>query len=290
MDYSCCMASIPVEHIVALVNRYLKTSDTKGWSRFDEFDWPNLQKSGEVQRLTDVQVAAVRTSLMIEDHIPGYATEYFRLFPVDASVSPEMAWHNRNILHFVFQWCAEEDRHAHGFELYLRSSGRVNQEDLTKEMVREGIKKYTAPSDNFSLLFTYTMLQEKATQLYYQTLFQSVEHAPVLRALLKRLFQDEARHCSYFSDLVLLDLKTNGDALIGKIKTALDAFAMPMADLLDNYKRQAITMIRAAKGYDHRNSFSQLDEIIRRYTNASSKSASYAIEDFFTAVPNLSPG
>lgn len=283
--------SIPVEHIVALVNRYLKTSDTRGWSRFDEFDWPNLVKSDEVSRLTDTQLAAVRTSLMIEDHIPGYATEYFRLFPVDGSISKEDAWRNRNVLHFVFQWCAEEDRHAHGFEMYLRSSGRVDQDDLTREMVHEGTKKYTAPGDgNFSMLFTYTMLQEKATQLYYQTLYQSVPDAPVLRALLRRLFQDEARHCSYFSDLVLLDLKCNGSELVGKIKTALDAFAMPMADLLDNYKRQAITMIRAAKGYDHRSSFAQLDEIIRRYTQASTNSSMYAIEDFFTAVPNLAPG
>ena len=281
--------AIPIELVIALINRYLKTSDTRAWSRFDEFDWPGLHKSEEVKRLTDVQVAAVRTSLMIEDHIPGYAAEYFRLFPVDASVSPEEAWRNRNILHFVFQWCAEEDRHAHGFELYMRSTGRVDQDDLTREMVHEGAKKYTAPSDNFSLLFTYTMLQEKATQLYYQTLYQSVEDAPVLRALLKRLFQDEARHCSYFSDLVLLDLKSGGDELVGKIKTALDSFAMPMADLLDNYKRQAITMIRAAKGYDHRSSFAQLDEIIRRYTQASTRSESYPIEDFFTAVPNFSP-
>lgn len=281
--------AIPVEQVIGLVNRYLRTSDTRGWSRFEEFDWQNLSKSEEVQKLTDVQVSAVRTSLMIEDHIPGYASEYFRLFPVDGSVSKEEAWRNRNVLHFVFQWCAEEDRHAHGFELYLRSSGRINQEDLTREMVHEGAKKYTAPSDNFSLLFTYTMLQEKATQLYYQTLYQSVEHAPVLRALLKRLFQDEARHCSYFSDLVLLDLRNQGDELVGKIKTALDAFAMPMADLLDNYKRQAITMIRAAKGYDHRSSFSQLDEIIRRYSQASSRSASYPLEDFFTTVPNFSP-
>ena len=281
--------AIPIEQIVALINRYLKTSDTRAWSRFDEFDWPTLHKSDEVKRLTDVQLSAVRTSLMIEDHIPGYATEYFRLFPVDASVSKEEAWRNRNILHFVFQWCAEEDRHAHGFELYMRSTGRVDQDDLTREMVHEGAKKYTAPSDNFSLLFTYTMLQEKATQLYYQTLYQSVEDAPILRALLKRLFQDEARHCSYFSDLVLLDLKSGGDELVGKIKTALDAFSMPMADLLDNYKRQAITMIRAAKGYDHRSSFAQLDEIIRRYSQASTRSASYSIEDFFTTVPNLSP-
>lgn len=282
--------AIPVEHIVSLIHRYLRTSDTKGWSRFEEFDWPSLSKSEEVSRLTETQLAAVRTSLMIEDHIPGYATEYFRLFPVDASVSKEEIWRNRNILHFVFQWCAEEDRHAHGFELYLRSSGLVDQEDLTREMVHEGVKKYHAPSDNFSLLFTYTMLQEKATQMYYQTLYQSVENAPVLRALLRRLFQDEARHCSYFSDLVLLDLKSQGDELVSKIKTALDAFAMPMADLLDNYKRQAITMIRAAKGYDHRSSFAQLDEIIRRYTQASTGSATYPIEDFFTAVPNLSPG
>ena len=282
--------SIPIEHLTALIHRYLKTSDKRAWSRYEEFDWPSLRKSEEIAKLTDVQLQAVRTSLMIEDHIPGYATEYFRLFPVDGSVSPDMAWRNRNMLHFVFQWCAEEDRHAHTFEMYLRSSGRVDQDDLTKEMVREGVKKYTAPSDNFSLLFTYTMLQEKATQLYYQTLYNSVEHAPVLRALLKRLFQDEARHCSYFSDLVLLDLKSSGDELIQNIKTALDGFAMPMADLLDNYKRQAITMIRAAKGYDHRSAFSQLNEIIKRYSQSSSKSSTYSIEDFFTAVPSLSPG
>ncbi|OGH59651.1 MAG: hypothetical protein A3G34_07470 [Candidatus Lindowbacteria bacterium RIFCSPLOWO2_12_FULL_62_27] len=282
--------SIPTEQIISLIHRYLKTSDTKAWSRFDDaFDWPNLSKSEEIQRLTDVQLAAVRTSLMIEDHIPGYATEYFRLFPVDDTVPKDAAWRNRNMLHFVFQWCAEEDRHAHVFETYLRATGRVDQEDLTREMIHEGAKKYHAPSDHFSLLFTYTMLQEKATQLYYQMLYRSVEEAPVLREVLKRLFQDEARHCSYFSDLVLLDLRSQGDELVAKIKTALDSFAMPMADLLDNYKRQAITMIRAARGYDHRSAFSQLDEIIRRYTESSARSAAYPLEDFFTAVPNFNP-
>jgi acyl-[acyl-carrier-protein] desaturase len=281
--------SIPVEHVITLVNKYIRTSDSRDWNRFEEFDWAKLAGSDEVKQLTESQLKAVRTSLMIEDHIPGYATEYFRLFPVNDTVSREEAWKNRNILHFVFRWCAEEDRHAHAFELYLRSSGLVDQEDLTREMITEGVKKYSAPSDHFSMLFTYTMLQEKATQLYYHTLYQSVEHAPVLRALLTRLFQDEARHCNYFSDLVLLDLRTQGGELVEKIKTALDSFAMPMADLLDNYKRQAINMIRAAKGYDHRNAFTQLDEIIRRYTQASTKSAQYPIEDMFTVVSKLSP-
>jgi len=281
--------NIPTEMIVRVLNRYLQTADRVTWSRFDEFDWDSLAESEEVARLTVAELSAVRTSLLVEDHIPGYVTEYFRFFRVDESVSPEVAWRNRQILHFVFNWGAEEDRHAHVLELYLRSSGHVEDPSLTAEMVHEGTKPFQSPHDEASLIFTYAMLQEKATQLFYQKLYSAVEHAPILRRVLRRLFQDEARHCSFFSELVLMDLQHNGLRIIPRLREAVDAFQMPLAGMLENYKRQAIAMRRAAKGYDHREAFSQLDAVIHRYAYAASNSKSSPVEDLYTAVRNIAP-
>ena len=51
------------------------------------------------------------------------------------------------MLHFVFRWVAEEDRHGHILELWLRNSGRRDPEKLTELMVYEGRKTYHSPHD-----------------------------------------------------------------------------------------------------------------------------------------------
>jgi len=49
--------------------------------------------------------------------------------------------------------------------------------------------------------FTYTLVQEKATQLFYQR-FNAVATEPVLRDLLLRLARDEARHFAFYAELI----------------------------------------------------------------------------------------
>ena len=95
------------------VDRYLQQNDAVGYNRFGDFDWAALPDSVCESKVGELQLRAVETALLVEDHIPSYAAEYLRLFSVDSSRSDAEAWANRQMLHFDFRWVAEEDRHAH---------------------------------------------------------------------------------------------------------------------------------------------------------------------------------
>ena len=152
----------------------------------------------------------------------------------------EEAWKCRQMLHFVFRWVAEEDRHAHCLELWLRHCGRRDPQALTDLMVTEGKKPYMAPHDNPTQLFTYTAVQEKATQLFYSCCgspWKSRSSAPCWEALAGR-----------GAALPLLQPAGAGRAAgrqtptVVQMKDALQQFSMPLAMMMDNYKRKAIQM------------------------------------------------
>jgi acyl-[acyl-carrier-protein] desaturase len=249
------------------VDQYLRKNDAIGYNRFEEFDWAELPDSVHESGLGQLQLQAVETALLVEDHIPGYASEYMRLFSVDPSRSDEEAWANRQMLHFVFRWVAEEDRHAHVLELYLRHCGRWDGEALTKLLVAEGKKPYSAPHEMPTALFAYTALQEKATQLFYSCLRQAVRE-PVLRRVLQHLAADEARHCHFFSQIVLDALREGNAKRLALIREALQQFEMPLAHTLAQYKRKAILMARAADGYDYRHAFDHFARLLKQAMSA----------------------
>src|SRR5207249_7010737 len=119
-----------------------------GYNRFADFDWAGLPDSVAQSNLCDLHISAVETAMLVEDHIPGYGAEYTRLFNMSEPGRDDAeAWRHRQMLHFVFRWVAEEDRHAHILELWLRHSGRRDPERLMKLMVYEGQKHYHAPHD-----------------------------------------------------------------------------------------------------------------------------------------------
>lgn len=279
-------AVVPDALDVAL-KRFLTVSDDIAWNRYTDFDWSAVNCT-QPHPLSAVQIAATKTALMVEDHIPGFATEYMRLFPVDESVSPEQVWKNRQTLHFIMRWISEEDRHAHVLELYLRETNAVDQEELTQEMVHEGVKHYSVPHEDPSQLMVYTTLQEKATQLFYACLGRAIDE-PVLESVLKKLAQDESRHCGFFTDVVRSELQVRGDVFLGSIKESMEQFSMPLYDMLDSYKRQAINMIRTAKGYDAREAFIHMARIIERYVESRTDSRSHTFEDMLRQIHALVP-
>ncbi len=233
------------EHVTA----YLRSNDDVGYNRFNDFEWDKLKDSVTDSGMSDVHVGAVETAMLVEDHIPGYGSEYIRLFMINEDRTDEEAWKCRQMLHFVFRWIAEEDRHGHVLELWLRNSGRRDDKTLTDLMVMEGKKPYVAPHENPTQLFTYTTVQEKATQLFYSCLRQSVDE-PILRTALAKLSQDEARHCHFFSQLVLDGLRDANARHVSQMREVLEQFRMPLSMMMENYKRKAIQMKRAARNYD----------------------------------------
>jgi hypothetical protein len=271
------------------VEKYLRTNDHVGYNRFADFDWATLPESVARSSLRDLHINAVETAMLVEDHIPGYGAEYTRLFSMTEPGRDDVeAWRHRQMLHFVFRWVAEEDRHAHLLELWLRHSGRRDPERLTQLMVYEGQKQYHAPHDIPSQLFAYTALQEKATQLYYTCLRHAVDE-PVLRDALAKMSQDEARHAAFFSSLVVDSLVHGNQRTIQLLREALEQFAMPLADMLDNYKRKAIQMVYAANGYDYKEAYDYFARLVQRVLNNRTHARGTNLLDLMNYARQLAP-
>jgi acyl-[acyl-carrier-protein] desaturase len=270
------------------VTDYLTANDGLGYNRFHDFDWGQLKESVQRSSLRDLHVGAVETAMLVEDHIPGYASEYLRLFSLDEERTDAEAWQRRQVLHFVFRWVAEEDRHAHCLELWLRHSGRRDPKDLMALMVTEGRKHYVVPHEDPTQLFSYAALQEKATQLYYSCLRQAVDE-PVLRAVLARLSQDEARHCHFFSQLVLDGLQRATTRQVAQLREALEQFQMPLAMMLENYKRKAVQMMRAATGYDYRDALDHFARLVKRAVEARGTARTGDLRELLLTSQRLQP-
>ena len=58
---------------------YLRRADRMGWSPYDLVDAETLRTLARPERLSEVQLGAVKTVLLVEDHLPGYLSEYLRI-------------------------------------------------------------------------------------------------------------------------------------------------------------------------------------------------------------------
>lgn len=265
--------------VQGLVQRYLERFETLGWNRFTDFSWDAVQG----RLLTEDQIDALKTAMLVEDHIPGYSAAYHEMLSLDPGLPLEELAFRRQMLHFVFRWTADEDRHAHTLENYLRASGRVDPAALTTEMLAAVVKPYRAPHDDPMQMAVYTVIQEKATQVFYSCLRDAVEE-PILKKVLDCLSRDEARHCGFFADLLRMYLAVPGATDYARIKEAVVTFRMPLYGTLDNYKRRSITMMRAAAGYHYRDAFALIEQAVGRYADARSDSRSHTLKDLLDAL------
>jgi rubrerythrin len=253
---------------------YLRRADRMGWSPYDLVDQEHMTQVARPERLSATQVAAVKTVLFVEDHLPGYLSEYLRVM-TDPTLPDERQIVNRKALHFTFRWVAEEDRHAHVLEMYLAKTGLVKQGELEAEMMRERNTAYVFPYDQNNQLaegFIYLALQEKATHLYYRALANDVEE-PLLRTILTRMGADEASHGRFFYNLLIDSFKGDLDVLSKKISVVANDFKMPVQNNLINYRRQLLGMMRAAPSYRHPDVFTNMMEAVERAAKSYSRDA-----------------
>src|SRR6266542_114389 len=88
---------------------YFRRSDKMGWSPYDLVESENVRQIARTDRLSEYQRYAVTTVLFVEDHLPGYLSEYLRIM-TDPDMPDAQQIVNRKVLHFTFRWVAEEDR------------------------------------------------------------------------------------------------------------------------------------------------------------------------------------
>ena len=236
---------------------YLRRADRMGWSPYDLVDAEQMKTLARPERLNETQLAAVKTVLYVEDHLPGYLSEYLRVM-TDPTAPDEQCIVNRQALHYTFRWVAEEDRHAHVLEMYLKRTGLVKQAELEADMLRERNTAYIFPyADKMVEGFVYLALQEKATHLYYRALAKDLDE-PLLQSILKRMAADEASHGAFFYDLLIKCHKGDLDALAKKISAVANDFRMPVQSNLTNYRRQILGLMKTAPSYRHADVFEDM--------------------------------
>lgn len=250
------------------------------WDEFD-FDW----RLADASLLTDGERSAVEFITIIEDHLPGYFDLYGENFPLNDSVEQNVFVHNRKLYHFSIRWAQEEDTHARVLTRYQVASGLKDAATLDHALALEGMKKFDVSYGDAVQFFTYPLIQEKATQLYYQSL-RRVVGDPLLRQILNRLSRDEARHFAFFADLLQRYLQRYGDAVVEPIRDVIADFRMPLADTIRGYWRWALKIADTAR-YDHTDAYEYLIKVLNRTVDAQSDKLS-ELTEFISACRTIS--
>jgi len=263
---------------------YHRRADKMTWSPYDLVEDDRMREIARPERLNEYQVGAVKTVLFVEDHLPGYLSEYLRIM-TDPAMPDDQQIASRKVLHFTFRWVAEEDRHAHVLEMYLEKSGLVKPAELQQEMLRERKTAYIFPYDHDNKMvegFIYLALQEKATHLYYRALARDINE-PLLKSVLTKMGADEASHGAFFYEMLIESFHGNLDALAQKVSAVAQDFKMPVQQNLQNYRRQLLGMMRAAPSYKHSDVLADMMKAIDRAAQQYSRDSLHLIS------PDLAP-
>jgi acyl-[acyl-carrier-protein] desaturase len=239
--------------VSAAADGVIQRGADRTWSLADP-DWAAIRP----ELLTDSDRSVVRFLTYIEDHIPGYLNWALRTFPVDGSEldTTTVALH-REYFRFFVSWAYDEERHARALTRYQEVAEMADPRQLRLELAAQGRKHFDLPHAEPLAAFTYTMLQEKATQLFYQQ-FRGVAREPLLRDLLLRLARDEARHFAFYAHLVEEYLRRDPAAAAPHLKEVLRT--------LPRYRRWSAEVADAA-GYDHTQAYLALERLVEQYVN-----------------------
>lgn len=274
---------IPVADIAQLIDEYTVDSDQRTYAIVDRAAWPSVDRA----RLTDDQISALRFITFIEDHAPGYFAEYLRLFPLDPALPEDDLLYNREMHRFTTRWTVDEERHASLLAKYQVHAGVADAAELRRELVREAVKPFRlAHCEHVAAIVAYTVIQEKATQIFYRRFEQRIDE-PLLVQILAQLGRDESRHCAFFSRVLEAYVRSATPSSIAAVKDVLFHFKMPLSDTLRGYWRWAVR-ISDAVGYDHTEAYHHLARVVERTADASTGSRTTDLTDFIRSIRKVS--
>lgn len=277
MPSSDVVGGFESNEVYDVVLRWQLATDLDHFALKEGLHFADLSEVSQAFPLTSVQVDGLVGAMVVEDHIPGYGDEYTRLFPVQGIGDPCVRRLNRRFRTLMGRWVDEETSHADGFliVLLLSNAGDVSEaaqpDVLMDRLDVEAFKPYVAPFDHPGGLFAYTCTQEHATGLYYGALLEGIEN-PIVRAWLERVREQESRHCTMFAGLLRQSLAREEAKTIAAIQELLveRKFEMPLARMVDDYKRMAVRMRRAAPGYNAEDGLKALESQVRKVAAAKS--------------------
>ncbi|MCG0283808.1 acyl-ACP desaturase [Streptomyces sp. PSAA01] len=269
---------LPAMEMHELVDQAVTRAGERAWSLGD-LDWASLRP----ERLTEADRSAVRFITFVEDHIPGYLSHFLEAFPVaDAEQELERFGFNREYFRFLVAWAGDEERHASALTRYQIETEMATREELLVGLAEEGRKKFTLPYEHPVQSFTYTLVQEKATQLFYRR-FLDVVSEPFLKDLLGRLARDEARHFAFYSNLVGAYVARDGAAAIPGLKDVIATFRMPLADTMKGYWRWSLN-VADSTSYDHTEAYDSVVRLVRGFVDTPGEPSVDDLGDFVQAI------
>lgn len=265
--------------LAALIDDYAVDADQRTYAIMDRSQWPAV----EAGQLTEDQRSALQFITFIEDHTPGYFAEYQRLFPIGPALPEDQALYNREMHRFTTRWAVDEERHADLLGKYQVHTGMVSAEELRRQLIREAVKPFSLERrDHVAAIVAYTVIQEKATQIFYRC-FEKHLQEPLLRSLLTQLARDESRHFAFFCRVLDAYLKAAPSSSLEAIKDVLFHFKMPLSSTLRGYWRWAMRITDAME-YDHTEAYESLVKLVERSADASTRSRSFELSDFVRSI------
>lgn len=167
----------------------------------------------------------------------------------------DMFRHDHEMTSFLITWGYEEFKHYAVLKSYLETSGKVDKRELAAELDMTRAGPWGEEERTFSRIksFTYTMLQEQVTGLFYQRFAVGIEE-PSLKEILRLVSGDEYRHCQYYLekgkqelvkdkrgmrevDEVWLTFNMPGPTFIPNYGMHLEAMGKVVPRGADNYKQ-----------------------------------------------------
>ncbi len=270
---------IAVAELAALIEDYAVEADQRTYPITDRSKWPKV----EAGQLSEDQISALRFITFIEDHTPGYFAEYQRLFPFGPDVPQDQALYNREMHRFSTRWAVDEERHADLLCRYQVHVGLAEADALRRQLIVEGVKPFTLEHrDHIAGIVAYTVIQEKATQIFYRR-FEKQLQEPLLAEILTQLSRDESRHFAFFCRLLESYLHTAPESSVDAIKEVLFHFKMPLSSTLKGYWRWALR-VSDSMGYDHTEAYEHLLRLVERTADAASTSRTAGLVDFVREV------
>jgi acyl-[acyl-carrier-protein] desaturase len=270
---------ISAAELAGIVEDYAVEADLRTYPLSDRSRWPAVR----AEQLTGDQISALQFITFIEDHTPGYFAEYQRLFPLHAELPEDQALYNREMHRFTTRWAVDEERHADLLSKYQVHAGLVDAEELRKQLIREAVKPFHLEQrDQIAAIVAYTVIQEKATQIFYRR-FEKVVNEPCLAEILALLNRDESRHFAFFCRVLEAYVRVAPESSIAAVKEVLTHFKMPLSTTLKGYWRWALR-VSDSVGYDHTEAYEYLVRTVERTADASTRSRTAGLHDFVRAV------
>ncbi|PXX58105.1 fatty acid desaturase [Nocardia tenerifensis] len=253
---------LPFMDIRACVEPAVQLGADRGWNLAD-VRWGAIEPGA----LTRSDEFVIRFTTFIEDHIPGYVTSLLANFPVvGEDIDLDEFCGNREYFRFLMAWAYDEERHASALTHYQIAAGLADEEELLRELAAEGRKQFQELPGTPLEAFVYTMVQEKATHLFYQR-FHAVAQEPVLRDLLQRLGRDEARHFALYRDLVAAYLRRHGTRTLPHLKNVLENFKMPLTASLTDYWRWSLCAPKSVR-FDVTDAYEPVGRLVRELVDS----------------------